>query len=168
MDWTTPLQWLQDSRIATAIREGDTLFPWIECVHVLAISFVVGSIAAVDLRLLGLASRRQRFTEVNAAIVPLTWIAFAVAAVTGSLLFSSKAVGYAANTAFELKSLLLLLAGANMAFFHLVTFTGVSAWDVGPGTPPAAKFAGAASLLLWIGVVACGRVIGFTMTALPQ
>jgi hypothetical protein len=69
------LFWLQDTGIATAIREGDTLFPWIECVHVLAITFVVGSIAAVDLRLLGLASRDRRFSRLNAEIVPLTWAA---------------------------------------------------------------------------------------------
>ena len=57
------LHYLQDTPFATAIREGDTLFPWIECVHVLAITFVVGSIAAVDLRLLGLASRDRRFSR---------------------------------------------------------------------------------------------------------
>ena len=51
------LQALQDTSIATAIREGESLFPWIECVHVLALTLVIGSIAIVDLRLLGLASR---------------------------------------------------------------------------------------------------------------
>jgi hypothetical protein len=104
------LQWVHDTGVATSIREGDTLFPWIECMHVLAITFVVGSIAAVDLRLLGLASRERRFSRLNAEIVPLTWGAFAVAVISGSLLFSAKATQYVANTAFDLKMLLLLLA----------------------------------------------------------
>jgi len=160
------LHYLQDTPFATAIREGDTLFPWIECVHVLAITFVVGSIAAVDLRLLGLASRDRRFSRLNAEIVPLTWCAFAVALVSGFLLFSSKAVQYAANLSFDLKMLLLLLAGLNMAAFQLLTFRGVSAWDIGPATPLRAKLAGALSLTLWVGIVACGRTIGFTMTDL--
>ncbi len=161
------LQWLHDTGIATAIREGDTLFPWIECVHVLAITFVVGSIAAVDLRLLGLASRDRRFSSLNAEIVPLTWIAFAVAVVSGSLLFSAKAPQYAANAAFDFKMVLLLLAGVNMAVFQVLTLRSVGLWDAAASTPLPAKLAGGLSLCIWIGVVVCGRIIGFTMTDMP-
>ena len=164
MDLTSFFEWLQDGSVATAIREGETLFPWIECVHVLAITFVVGSIAAVDLRLLGLASRGRPFSQVNGEIVPLTWIAFVIAAVTGGLLFSSKAVQYAANLSFQLKMALLLLAGINMAVFQLVTFREIDAWDAALPPPVRARLAGALSLLLWIAIVACGRVIGFTVT----
>ena len=164
----TFLRWLQDTSIATAIREGDTLFPWIECIHVLAITFVVGSIAAVDLRLLGLVSRERRFSRVNSEIVPLTWVAFAIAVVSGTLLFSAKATQYAANPAFELKMVFLIVAGLNMTVFQLVTFRGVSAWDAGPTSPVGAKLAGAISLCIWIAVVACGRTIGFTMTDMPS
>ena len=57
---------------------------------------------------------------------------------------------------------LLLLAGANMLAFHRFTYRGVAAWDVDTPTPPAAKLAGGLSLLFWIGVVACGRWVGFT------
>jgi hypothetical protein len=161
------LEWLYNTGVATSIREGDTLFPWIECVHVLAITFVVGSIAAVDLRLLGLASRDRRFSLLNAEIVPLTWCAFAVALISGSLLFSAKATQYAANTAFEMKMVLLLLAGVNMAVFQLFTFRGVGAWDTALPTPLRAKLAGGISLCIWIAIVACGRTIGFTMTDMP-
>jgi hypothetical protein len=161
------LEWLQDTGIATSIREGDTLFPWIECAHVLAITFVVGSIAAVDLRLLGIASRDRRFSRLNAEIVPLTWAAFVVAAISGTLMFSAKATQYAANTAFDMKMVLLLLAGANMAVFQLFTFRGVANWDTALPTPLRAKLAGGASLCIWIAIVACGRTIGFTMTDMP-
>jgi len=167
MIFLNALQWLHDTDVATSIREGDTLFPWIECVHVLAITFVVGSIAAVDLRLLGLASRGRRFSRLNAEVVPLTWFAFAIAVVSGTLLFSTKASQYAANTAFELKMLLLLLAGVNMMIFQLVIFRGIDRWDHATTTPFQAKLAGGISLCIWIGVVACGRMIGFTMTDMP-
>ena len=168
MEPTTLLQWLQDTGIATAIREGDTLFPWIECVHVLAITFVVGSIAAVDLRLLDLVSQERRFSRVNGEIVPLTWAAFAVAVVSGSLLFSTKAIQYAANPAFEIKMGFLVLAGINMAIFQSANFRVNSAWDTGRSTPLYAKLAGAVSLCIWVAVVACGRTIGFTMSNMPS
>jgi hypothetical protein len=167
MNFQSILQWIHDTGLATSIREGDTLFPWIECVHVLAITFVVGSIAAVDLRLLGLASRGRRFSSLNGEIVPLTWIAFAVAVMSGSLLFSAKASQYAANTAFDVKMLLLLLAGVNMAVFQLLILRGSGAWDSASSTPLPAKIAGGLSLCIWIAVVVCGRIIGFTMNDMP-
>jgi len=167
MSFQSILQWLHDTNVATAIREGDTFFPWIECVHVLAITFVVGSIASVDLRLLGMASRHRRFSSLNAEIVPLTWIAFAIAVISGTLLFSAKASQYAVNLAFDFKMALLLLAGVNMAVFQLLVFRGVSSWDTASSTPLPAKLAGGISLCIWIAVVVCGRMIGFTMSDMP-
>jgi hypothetical protein len=163
MDLSSILLWLQNGAIATAIREGETLFPWIESAHVLAIVFVAGSIAAVDLRLLGLVSRTRAVSRVAAEIIPLTWVAFVIATVTGGLMFSSRAVQYAGNLAFQLKLGLLLLAGLNMAVFHLVTFRSIGRWDRQATPPTAARLAGGLSLLLWLAIIACGRTIGFTI-----
>lgn len=57
------LRWLEATSVAQAIAEGESLFPWIECIHVLAITLVVGSIAIVDLRLIGFASRDRSITS---------------------------------------------------------------------------------------------------------
>ena len=154
-------QWLQDLSLPTEIRESAWLFPTFETVHVFALVLVVGSIMTVDLRLLGIAHKDRRFTEIAAQSLPWTWCAFVLAAVAGLLLFSSKAVTYFGNIPFRLKMICLVLAGLNMAVFHLVGNRRVAAWD--HGTPPlAAKCAGAASLTLWIVIVAAGRWIGFT------
>jgi hypothetical protein len=58
---------------------------------------------------------------------------------------------------------LLLLAGLNMAVFHLIGVGNIAHWDVTQQTPWPAKVAAAVSLLVWIAVVAFGRGIGFTM-----
>jgi hypothetical protein len=153
--------WLQEQPFATNVRESAWLFPTIETVHVLALVIVVGSIFAVDLRLLGLTSRTKAFSEVAREMLPWTWSAFAVASIAGFAMFSSKAVTYAANGPFRMKMLFLLLAGANMMTFQIVGSRRLETWDA--GTPPVpAKIAGGASLLLWTAVVAMGRWIGFT------
>jgi hypothetical protein len=158
------LGWLQSTPIARAIGENEILFPWIESVHVLAIVLVVGTISIVDLRLLGVASLDLRVRRLMRDVIPYTWGAFAVAAITGSLLFSSDAVHYARNFFFLGKLVLLALAGLNMAVFHLVGVGDIESWDTGTGrTPMAAKAAAIISLLVWISVVAFGREIGFTM-----
>jgi hypothetical protein len=154
---------LQNTGFATAIREGISLFPWIEATHVLAIVIVVGTISIIDMRLLGLPAHRRGLRQLMKEVLPLTWGAFAVAVLTGFLLFSSEAVKYAALWEFQCKMLLLLAAGLNMAFFHTVTFRNVHLWDELMTTPRAAKIAGISSLCLWISVVVLGRVIGFVL-----
>ncbi|HEY8507589.1 MAG TPA: DUF6644 family protein [Steroidobacteraceae bacterium] len=156
-------QWLYDTSFAAAVRESEYLFPWVESFHVLALAVVVGSIAVVDLRLLGLASRNRPVSQLMREVLPVTWIAFVIAVITGVTLFSSNAVEYWSNTPFRLKLLFLALAGVNMMIFHLVTYRSVAGWDDKPHTPAAAKMAGAVSLALWVGVVAFGRWIGFTI-----
>jgi len=159
------LQVLQDSALPTAIREGDGLFPWIEGVHVLALSLVIGSIAIVDLRLLGMASREHSVRQTTAATLPVTWCAFALAAISGGLLFSSNATTYAHNLFFQIKLLLIAAAGLNMLAFHLFVGRGAQAWLTAQDTPLRGRLVGALSLALWILVVACGRWIGFTLNA---
>jgi hypothetical protein len=158
------LGWLQATAVAKAISENEILFPWIESVHVLAIVLVVGTISIVDLRLLGVASLDRPVRRLMRDVLPYTWGAFAVAATTGSLMFSSDAPNYAHNFFFRGKLILLALAGINMAVFHLAGIGDVDRWGAASGqTPVAAKAVAAISLLAWIAVVAFGRGIGFTM-----
>ena len=81
------LRWLYESAPGVAIRENDSLFPWIESFHVLAITLVVGSIAIVDLRLIGMSSLDRALTRLTKEVLPVTWIAFCGAVITGLLLF---------------------------------------------------------------------------------
>lgn len=157
------LGWLYASGIAEYVRENESAFPWIESVHVLAITIVVGSIAIVDLRLLGYASRDRPVAALTDDVLPCTWTAFLAAVVSGALLFASNAPNYAHNPYFRAKLLLLLLAGLNMAWFQAWAAPALRTQAPGQAPPWPARLAGALSLLLWIGVVAAGRWIGFTM-----
>jgi hypothetical protein len=156
-------QWLYDTPLGGAIRGNELLFPWFESVHVLAITLVLGSIAVVDLRLLGVASRNRPVSRLIREVLPITWGAFAVAAITGATLFSSNAVEYAKNFPFQMKMALLVLAGINMLVFHFITYRSVGEWDEAPQTPLAARFAGGFSIAMWLAIVAFGRWIGFTI-----
>ncbi len=161
MDLRPILLWIENGALATWIRESDFVFPAIETCHVLSIVTVVGSISILDLRLLGLASKERPVSDVLSDVLPWTWRAFLSAAITGSLLFSSKAVEYYNDGPFRAKMVLLLFAGLNMAVFELFTRRGIAEWDKGR-TPWRVKLAGGISLALWVAIVACGRWIGFT------
>ena len=164
MDGSTLWHALEASDIGTAVRESSWLFPIIETVHVFALVLVVGSIARVDLRLLGVRARSRTVSAAAAEWLPWTWSCFVLALGSGLLMFCSAAQKYADNLPFRIKLGLLALAGINMLVFQTATARGQAHWDSEASPPPAAKLAGAISLTLWIGVVTAGRWIGYIST----
>jgi hypothetical protein len=136
--------------------------PVVEAVHVLTAAIVFGTILIVDLRLLGFPNVRRAFTRIEHELLRYTWGAFIISVVTGILMFAANATTYYGNTAFRLKMLALLIAGANMAVFEFVTKRGVGGWDKDVSPAPAARFAGAASIVIWTAVTFIARWIAWT------
>jgi hypothetical protein len=153
---------LEQSAVSLWIAESTWAFPALEVVHIFAISMVFGTIAIIDLRLLGLASTRRPCSELARELLPWTWGAFLAASACGTILILSRPVGYFENADFRLKFVCMGLAFINMLVFQLITSKNVTDWD--RSTPPlAAKVAGGVSIMLWIGVVYFARMTGFTM-----
>ena len=164
MDVSWLLKWLEGTALASHLRQSALLFPLLESTHVLGLALVLGTIAVLDLRLLGLASTARPFRRMSADILKWTWGAFAVTTATGMLMFTTNATVYFANAAFRLKLVLLALAGVNVLVFALTAGRSVDRWEELESAPTAGKTAAAISLVLWITVVVAGRVIGFTTT----
>ena len=154
---------IEYSSLGITIAESTWMFPTIETVHVVALVTVIGTIALVDLRLVGVKGHALRVSQLARDTLPWTWGAFALAAVTGLLLFVSKASSYMANPYFLWKMVMLALAGFNMMYFHFFTYRTVEHWDLDPSVPIGAKIAGGLSLVFWLLVLFFGRAIGFTL-----
>lgn len=164
MDLSAFLKSLEDSGVANSLRSSLYYFPFLESVHVMALGVVFGTILVVDLRALGIASTQRPFTRMSTELLRLTWGAFAISAITGSLMFVTNARVYAHNTSFQVKMLLLALAGINMSVFHLTAGRTVGTWDRAPAAPKVGRITAGVSLGLWLGIILAGRVIGFTTT----
>jgi hypothetical protein len=154
-------RWLEQTPIGAQVRESLWLFPATETLHLLGMSALIGTVVVFDLRLLGCMLRRVPVAELANRLLPWTWVAFSVQLLTGALLFASEAVKVYTNPAFRLKMLLLLLAGVQALIFHRTTFRDVATWDQTGVLPASAKASSLISILLWLGVVAAGRFIGF-------
>lgn len=168
MNLESLLTWLETTRIGEFMQTSDWAFPAVEVVHVIAIVLVYGVIAIVDLRLVGLAGRSRRYADLASDSLHLVWAAFAMAVVTGGLMFSAQASAYSANPYFLAKMVFIVLAGINMLIMEFAISKTRHEWGEGvQGMPIAARIAGAMSLTFWTLVVICGRWIGFTMFAAP-
>jgi hypothetical protein len=157
------LKWLQALPLAVFIHKTPWAFTTIEVVHVFAVAMVIGTIAIIDLRLLGIASTKRPFVDLSRQVLPITWVAFVVAVIAGSLLFISKATEYFDSAVFWIKMALIVLAGINMMIFEFNTVRGVQAWNLDPRPPQPARLAGGISITCWLLVLVFGRLIAFTL-----
>ncbi len=155
---------IEYSGLGTTIAESTWMFPTLETLHVISFVVVLGTIFVMDLRMLGWTSNKFAVTATAKDTLPWTWGAFVCAAITGLLLFSSKATSYVINPFFLWKLALIALAGLNMMYFHFMTWRTVEHWDKDATMPGAAKVNAALSLIFWILVVFFGRAIGFTLS----
>src|SRR5438093_5374604 len=159
MGMTEFLASLEASGLAGRIRDSLYLFPLIESSHVIGLTMVFGTIAIIDLRLLGLASTRRPFSRIASDIMKWTWAAFALTVTTGLLMFFTNAGVYYHNFYFRSKMTLLALAGINMLVFELTARRSVQRWDKDPAAPAAGRAVAVVSLVLWISIIFLGRWI---------
>ena len=154
-------QWLDETYWSTRLHESLWGYPLTESTHVWALALFVGFAVLLDLRLLGWALPRVPVSEVARRLLPWTRAGFVVMVVTGFMLFYAIPVRSYQNIFFRVKIILLILAGLNAFLFHNGIFKRVASWDKQIPPPPRARFAGAASLLLWAMIIFAGRMIAY-------
>ena len=157
------LQSLEQSWAGVLVRESLWGFPIVVGVHILSVAFSVGMFWWFDLRLLGIALTRSRVSVVYRKLMPWATLGFLSAFTTGSMLFAGFATKAAGSPWFRVKVVVLLLAGVNAVVYHLVTERDRRDWDDHPTPPAGARLAGFISLLAWVVVILCGRMMLYTM-----
>ncbi|MDP2140920.1 MAG: hypothetical protein Q8L20_08925 [Gammaproteobacteria bacterium] len=135
-------------------------FPLMESIHVVSITLMLGAILMLDLRLLGLAANSYTVSAMSKELVPWSAGAFVMACVTGVAMFITRASAHVLNPAFQIKMLLILLAGINIVLFHFWILRTTPPWDSSSNTPTTARMMAGASLFLWCGVMLAGRWVG--------
>jgi uncharacterized membrane protein len=110
---------------------------------------------------MGLTFRDEPVSKLAQRFLPWAWAGFIIQVVTGLLLFSSEATKMYGNIGFDIKMLLILVAGINAFVFHEISYRSVGKWDNDPVAPFGARAAGLISILLWFGIVAAGRWIAY-------
>ena len=162
MDVQTFLNWIQHTAWATAIKESALVFPLIEGSHILALSFSVGMVMVLDIRLLRICFRSQSASLVMDQLMPWTIAGFAVMLLTGLLLFATQAVKAWGNTFFRVKMILLVLSGVNALYYQWKYYPKMAEWDR-TATPIGVRVIAVLSLIFWIGVIACGRTMAYEL-----
>lgn len=155
------LRWLEESALAEAMRTGLWTYPIVEIVHIIGFVLLVGSVAMFDLRLLGLG-RALSVQALGRHLLRWTLLSLLLVVPAGLLMFSAHPSDFINNPVFLFKLSLILIAGLNALAFHRRVYRGAEDWDVGVEPPPAAKLHALLSLILWMAVISCGRLLAYT------
>jgi hypothetical protein len=148
----------QESRVRSFMQ-----MPWswpiAESFHFLGLCLLLGAIGSFDLRLLGVG-RRVPIAAMH-RLIPWGLAGFAINITTGTLFVLTYPDQYIYNSAFQLKVLLLMIAGLNASMFYVTSYRRAFGSAAAVNAPLRAKVIAAVSLSAWIGVIVCGRLITF-------
>ena len=146
--------------IAKAMRENLWLYPAVEVVHIVGFVILVGAVVMFDLRVLGI-SKGISVRALARHLLPWSVAALVLIVPSGLAMFSAHASDFISNRAFQVKMGLLLVAGINAAIFHTGPYTTVAQWDTNAVAPGGARVSVALSILVWIAIIACGRLLAY-------
>jgi hypothetical protein len=157
---TTPIQTIAPVLLAFEklpfivwLKSNALVYPALETIHITGIALVLGVMIVVDSRLLGL-HRKLDLALVKSVLLPWVLVGFSICAITGLLMFASRASDLIANRAFVIKLILLMLAGTNAGILHTRGKLDDADWTT--------KMQALISLLIWLAVVTAGRWIAYT------
>ena len=133
-----------------------------EAMHFLGLCLLMGAIIVMDLRLIGF----ERIIPLQAVhkLVPLAIIGFSINLITGILFLFGDPYRYAVNIAFQIKAILIILAGLNALLYYLKVEPLIASGSADDDTPMIAKAVGVSSLVFWFGVLIYGRLIPYLGT----
>ena len=98
-------------------------WPMVESLHFLGLTLLFGSIAAWDLRLIGVG-HGVPIAEFH-RLIPFAVVGFAINVTSGVGFLMAAPDQYIYNPAFHVKMLLVVLAGVNVLVFYLTMFRHV-------------------------------------------
>ena len=147
------------SGVAEFLRSSQYLYPFVNAAHILGFALLVGSIAALDARILGFG-KPIPLADAARLLLPFTIGGLALAIVAGVALFSVKPQEYAANPLFLTKLVLIVASRDERRVPPLPA--GMADWrSMAPPLRRAFAFSAVLSMLLWVAVLIAGRLIAF-------
>ena len=136
--------------IENPLNESLLSFPILECIHIVAFAFSVGTVAIVDFRLMGVCMKNQSPADLWEDTWQWTLYGLIVVIVSGLLLFSSDPDNYYLNYAFLVKMVFLGVA-------IVYNYTAVRKAVAAPRSSGKSRTVGTVSLALWA-MVAIGGI----------
>jgi len=151
------VQWCYYSKDYAFIRDSRFGVPAIQSLHLTGITLLLGTLLALNIRLLGLGFRRMTLPFLAEQLWPWNKAGMATTILSGIMVFLPDPTRYAHNGPFRLKMSLLCVA----LLYQFLVFRKVIRTETESRARWRNVALGASSLCLWFGVAWSGRAIAF-------
>ncbi len=152
-------QLITDSPLTLWIQTTYWIWPVLEITHFIGLSLLLGGLIIIDLRLAG--HFKAMSLVATHQFLPFVFVGFALNLTTGILFFYGEPMQYAINIGFQIKMVLVVLAGLNAMLYYWKIHPVIHSWNAEQASPPIAKFVAYTSLAAWSGVLVCGRLLPY-------
>ncbi len=149
-------EWLQDNL---------WVIPTSQSIHILCLSVVFASAVVISTRILGLGLGGRSVSQLVTTLVPWMYRALIGLLATGAIQTIAEPLRQFVAPVFWWKMLMIICVVILTAWFTRQVRRKAGAWDRASHVPFSARAFACVSLCLWIGIIFCGRFIGYTYQA---
>jgi hypothetical protein len=154
--------WIANTSLSNLLQNATWVVPTSQSIHIASVSVVFGCAVMISLRLLGLSTRGRSISQLVDTLVPWMYRALAALLLTGIVQTIAEPVRQFVTPVFWWKMLMILCVLPLTVLFARAVRRNATRWDTATARPAAAKWFALSSLALWIGILFCGRFIGYT------
>ena len=150
-------EWVGAGWLGSTISNSVWLFPAIETVHILAMAIMFGGLLILNLRLLGIGMTKQSLPMMAKTLMPFVNWGVVIMLLSGYAMFASEALKCFANDGFKFKMACL----AGILVWQYTFYRSQIGMEDAQRSAVMGGLAAVVNFLLWFGVGAGGRAIGF-------
>src|SRR3974390_265883 len=101
---------LEQTPWVKTLSETGWMYATVSVIHYLTMFWFIGSMAVVDLRVMGVAARKRNLAQLSEQIYPWAWTGLVLAIISGFFMFSTAAGDWAPDPIFHIKLALIIFS----------------------------------------------------------
>jgi hypothetical protein len=142
-------EWLEKNPWIMSLDSSVVISLIFEICHYSGFFLLVGTSVVLDLRLMGIAARREPVPQIARQLRPWMWTGLVMVLISGFFMFAGDAVDFYGADTFRVKLLVVLVA----VLLGILVHAKSAAWSEQPSISVGAKVLAFLSLVLWIGSI---------------
>jgi hypothetical protein len=155
--------WISGTALSQWLQGHLWVVPTSQSIHIVSLSVVFGCAVMISLRLLGVgASSGRSISQLVGTLMPWFYRALVALLLTRVVQTITEPMRQFGAAVFWSKMLMIIVALGLTALVAGAVGRDPAKWDAASTRPASAKLFALVSLGLWIGIIFCGRFIGYS------
>jgi len=153
--------WISKTALSNWFASQEWVVPTSQSIHIICVAIVFGSVLMISLRLLGVSASGRPVSQVVQTLAPWIYRALIVLLITGTVQTITEPLRQFVTPEFWWKMFMIIIALGLTLWLERKVRNNAAEWDAPDRRPASARLFAVVWLALWIGIIYCGRFIGY-------